>query len=119
MDFERRSHQRFKGEIYFTFRYSSFFSKKESPMILISDISQGGLSFIYPEAFSFGKGLLLRLYLPMYRKPVRVKAEVRKSQRLPDGQYKTGLKFIKISSPVQKSLELRTFLAHQTKAKEY
>ena len=82
------------------------------------DISARGLSFIYPEAFPFGKKLLINLYLPMYTKPVKVKTEVKKSERLPDGQYKTGLEFIKIAPQVQKNLEPRTYMSRQARAKE-
>lgn len=116
---ERRKAQRFRGEIYVTFRSGSFFSRKESPILSVKDISTGGLSFIYPESLSFGEKIMLRLYLPMYNKPVKVKAEIRESERLPDGQYKVGIRFIKISPEVRKNLEPRIFLAHQARAKEY
>ena len=55
----------------------------------------------------------------MYTKPVKVKTEVKKSERFPDGQYKTGLEFIKISPEVQKNLEPRTYMSRQARAKEY
>jgi c-di-GMP-binding flagellar brake protein YcgR len=118
MEMERRKAARFKGDIYFSFRTKSIFSRQESPIIMVKDISASGLSFIYPEAQAFGQKLVLKLYLPMYAKPVKVEAEVKKSERLPDGQYKTGLEFIKISPEIQKNLEPRTYLAYRLKAKE-
>lgn len=115
---ERRKFQRFKGEIYFTFRRGPIFLKKESPIISVRDISQGGLSFIYPEPFSFDEKLDIKLYLSMYTKPVKAKACVKESKRLANGAYKTGLEFIKISPDVQKNLEPRTYISHQARAKE-
>lgn len=114
---ERRKSQRFRGGIYCTFRAGSVFSAKKSPMLFVKDISQRGLSFIYSEPFPFGKKVSVKLYLPIYSKPVKVKAEVRKSESLPDGQYKIGLQFIKIASGVQKSLEPRIYMSRQAIAK--
>ena len=118
MEMERRKAVRFKGEIYFSFKTKSIFSRQESPIILVKDISAIGLSFIYPEAQAFGHKLVLKLYLPMYVKPVKVEAEVKESKRLADGQYKIGLEFINISPEIQKNLEPRTYLAYRFKAKE-
>ena len=118
MEMERRKAARFKGEIYFSFRTKSIFSRQESPIISIRDISATGLSFIYPATLSFGQKLILKLYLPMYTKPVKVKAEVKESTRLADGHYKIGLEFIKISPELKKNLEPHTYLVSQTRAKE-
>jgi c-di-GMP-binding flagellar brake protein YcgR len=118
MTMERRKAQRFRGEIYFTFRRGPVFLKKESPIISVKDISQVGLSFIYPEPFSFDEKLDIKLYLPMYSKPVKAKARAKESERLADGQYKIGLEFIKLSPDVQKNLEPRIYLSHQARAKE-
>ncbi len=119
MEMERRKAQRFRGEMYITFQTGHIFFGKPSPMILVKDVSQGGLSFIYPESFPFGNKLLLRLYLPMYTKPVKVSALVKKSERLPNGQYKTGIEFKKIPPDVQKNLEPRAYMSYQARAKEY
>jgi len=116
---ERRKGQRFRGEIYFTFRTGSIFSKKETPILLVKDISTQGLSFIYPEALPFGKTLLINLYLPMYTTPVKVKTEVKKSEKLAEGQYKTGLEFIKISPEVQKNLEPHIYRSKQSREQGY
>ncbi len=118
MEMERREAVRFKGEIYFSFKTKSIFSRQESTIISVKDISSIGLSFIYPGSLPFGQKLILKLYLPMYTKPVKVEAEVKKSESLPDGQYKIGLEFVKISPEIQKNLEPRTYLASQVRAKE-
>lgn len=119
MNMERRRAQRFRGEIYFTFRVGSIFSKKETPILLVKDISAKGLSFIYPEAIPFGKKLLISLYLPMYPKPVKIKTTVKKSEKLASGQYKIGIEFIKISPEVRKNLEPRNYLSKQSRVQEY
>jgi len=116
---ERRKAQRFRGEIYFTFRIGPIFSKKETPILLVKDISARGLSFIYPEALPFGKKLLISLYLPMYTKPVKVKTVVKESQRFADGQYKTGLEFIKLSPEIQKNLEPHIYRSQRSRKEQY
>lgn len=118
MEMERRKAARFKGEIYFSFKTKSIFSRQESPIISVKDISAAGLSFVYPETLPFEQKLILKLYLPMYTKPVKVKAEVKENERLADGQYKIGLEFIKISPEIKKNLEPHTYLASRVRAKE-
>jgi CheY-like chemotaxis protein len=68
------------------------------------DLSEGGLLLETTEALAAGATLALEFYLPGSHHLVKVQAEVRRSDRAPDGTHRLGLRFIGLDPTDQEQI---------------
>jgi uncharacterized protein (TIGR02266 family) len=68
------------------------------------DLSEGGLLLETTESLPPGTGLALEFFLPESHHFVKVKGEVRRSDRSPEGTYRLGVRFIGLDPTDQEQI---------------
>ncbi|MCX7698148.1 MAG: PilZ domain-containing protein [Candidatus Goldbacteria bacterium] len=76
---------------------------------MTEDISKGGLSIVTEEPLSIGQYIIIDLFLPKVKNPIKILAEVRNIEKSVKSSslYKAGLKIISISKSDLKRIESR------------
>ncbi|MCX8094321.1 MAG: PilZ domain-containing protein [Candidatus Goldbacteria bacterium] len=76
---------------------------------MTEDISKGGLSILTEEPLSVGQHIIIDLFLPKVKNPIKILAEVRNIEKSvkSSSSYKAGLKIISISKSDLKRIESR------------
>lgn len=106
--FERRSKKRFPAEkCVVTYSKSNLFSflKKAPPSTYpLINMSTGGLQFLANDSLSRGVPLDMTVKVPGYVDPIKMKGKVSWSKKIPQGLYRIGVQFTKVSKDAKQVL---------------